>query len=573
MVPCVTRKMRYDEIGASAPVKSPDCALLVHLRTLASPMQMGDLMDSSSLEPGFRLGKYQVVVHLATGGMGAVYKAVDRKTRRVVALKVLPAHLAANDLAMERFRREARSAARLNHPNIVSLYEYNHDKVHDVHYLALEFIDGIDLANHIAQLGRLSPTEARRILIQAAKALGHAFEHGVVHRDIKPSNIMLARTGKKMTVKLTDLGLAITQGADDFRVTREGNTVGTIDYIAPEQARDSQAVDIRSDIYSLGCTAYHMLAGKAPFAEGGLGERLFKHLEMPPTDVRQFNGEVSAGFWRIIATMLAKKPDERFATPNDLLDALKQTPAEATEAEAPLSSSRRRTLHGSTVPTSLFVSPGPAKPTPDDTPTVTTRAQAPQVSPEQARTAAAFHVRAVQVLAQGGGEPYARQLLDDCLKLDPFSTACRHTLRELNRKAAEGTLSRWFGALNVFAIKSKLRVARYTGDWRKVFEHGEQLLAYHPADADTHIELAETATEIGLPQLARWFLEYGRALAPDNGQLLRAQARLHEHCQEWKAAVALWQRVIELEPANGEARRKITELCARDLLASGHYRY
>ncbi len=526
-------------------------------------------MDSRMLEPGFRLGKYKVVAHIATGGMGAVYKAVDRKTGRVVALKVLPAHLAENDLTMERFRREARHAARLNHPNIVSLYEYNHDKGHDIHYLALEFIDGIDLAKHIAAHGRLGPAEVRRILMQAVKALAHAFEHGVVHRDIKPSNIMLARAGKKLTVKLTDLGLAITKGADDFRVTREGSTVGTIDYIAPEQARDSQAVDIRSDIYSLGCTAYHMLAGKAPFAEGGLGERLFKHLEMLPPDVRQFNADISAGFWSIIATMLAKRPDDRFATPNDLLDALKKTPAEVCATEAPLSSSRRKTQHVSTTPTFLAASPAPPAPIQDATPTVAITA--PQVSPEHARNAAAFHERAVQVLVQGGGDPYARQLLEDGLKLDPFNTECRQTLRELNRKAAEGTLSRWFSSLNVFAIKSKMRVARYTGDWRKVFEHGEQLLAYHPADADTHIELAETATEIGLPQLARWFLDYGRALAPANVALLRAQARLREHCQEWKGAVALWQQIIELEPENAEARHKLTDLSARELLASGHY--
>ena len=226
-------------------------------------------MVSIVIERGFRLGKYEVMEHLADGGMGAVYKAVDRELGRFVALKVLSAQLAQNELAMERFRREARHAGALNHPNIVTLYEFSHDQRHDLLFLALEFIHGVDLAKYIAVRGRLRPEEARRILIQATKALGHAFTHGIVHRDIKPSNIMLARNAGKVRVKLTDLGLAIDKGEDEYRVTREGHTVGTIDYLAPEQARDSRAADARSDIYSLGCTAYHMLAGKAPFAEGG----------------------------------------------------------------------------------------------------------------------------------------------------------------------------------------------------------------------------------------------------------------------------------------------------------------
>ena len=116
-----------------------------------------------------------------------------------------------------------------------------------------------------------------------------------------------------------------------------------------------------------------------------------------------------------------------------------------------------------------------------------------------------------------------------------------------------------------------MRFARTTGDWRKVFEHGEQVLAHHPADADTHIEMAETATELGLPALARWFLEQGCQAAPANAELLRALARLHEYLQDWKSAIALWQQVVALEPTNGEAHRKITDLSAQDLLANGHY--
>src|SRR5262249_35647323 len=155
-------------------------------------------------------------------------------------LKVLPTHLAERASVLERFRREARHAARLSHPNIVTLYECGYDPAHNLYYLAMEFIEGINLLTHIDRKGRLAPEETRRILIHAAKALEHAFAQGIIHRDIKPSNFMLARDGNKMVVKMTDLGLARAEDDDDFKVTREGSTVGTVDYMSPEQARDSQ---------------------------------------------------------------------------------------------------------------------------------------------------------------------------------------------------------------------------------------------------------------------------------------------------------------------------------------------
>ena len=255
-------------------------------------------MSGTILEPGARVGKYEIVAHIASGGMGAVYKAVDPELRRTVAMKVLSAALAQNELALERFRREARHVARLSHPHIVAIHEYGYDDVGDLHFLVLEFVDGIDLGRYIARRGMVAPPEARLILMQVVKALDHAFAQGIVHRDIKPSNILLARAGKRTVVKLTDLGLARTASDEEFRVTREGSTVGTIDYMSPEQARNSAGTDIRSDIYSLGCTAFHMLAGKAPFAQGGLGERLVGHLETPAPDVRQFCPAVSGRLQR-----------------------------------------------------------------------------------------------------------------------------------------------------------------------------------------------------------------------------------------------------------------------------------
>jgi serine/threonine-protein kinase len=250
--------------------------------------------------------------------MGAVYKARDVELRRDVALKILSPEMALKPGLLERFRREAIHAARLRHENIVAIYEYG--ETGDTRFLALEYVEGIDLGEYIERKGKLDPEEARIITLQAARALAHAHSQGIIHRDIKPSNFLIARPEGGIVVKLTDLGLARRESDDeDFRVTRAGTTVGTIDYIAPEQARDSAAADIRSDLYSLGCTLFHMLAGQAPFAEGGLTERLYKHIEAEPPNVLDFNPRIHPGLCYVLYKLLAKKPEDRYQTPADLL--------------------------------------------------------------------------------------------------------------------------------------------------------------------------------------------------------------------------------------------------------------
>ena len=232
-----------------------------------------------------RIGKYRVVTHLATGGMGAVYKAYDTEAKRDVALKVLTPELAAKPIMIERFRREARNASKLHHPNVVQVYEFG--EADGCFFIAMEFVEGIDLNEYVERKGPLDPDEALRLITQATKALDHAHRRDIVHRDVKPSNFLLTRKKGRLFVKLTDLGLSRDPQAEEFRVTRDGTTVGTVDYISPEQARDSGTADIRSDLYSLGCTWHHLVAGKAPFAEGGLAERLHKHLNVDPPDPRR----------------------------------------------------------------------------------------------------------------------------------------------------------------------------------------------------------------------------------------------------------------------------------------------
>ncbi|HXG11305.1 MAG TPA: serine/threonine-protein kinase, partial [Gemmataceae bacterium] len=264
-----------------------------------------------------RIGKYEVVAHVASGGMGAVYRAVDTELHREVALKVLSPEMAANPAILERFRREARHAAKLHHENIVTLYEFG--EVNGTYFLAMEFVEGIDLHDYINRKGQLDPEEARLILIQACQALDHAHKQGIIHRDVKPSNFLLTRKDGRLVVKLTDMGLARETRDEEFRVTRDGSTVGTVDYLSPEQARDSGSADARSDIYSLGCTVYHMLAGRPPFPSGGLAERIYKHIHTEPPDIRQFNLQVSDAFWAVLKRMLAKDPARRYQSAMDLL--------------------------------------------------------------------------------------------------------------------------------------------------------------------------------------------------------------------------------------------------------------
>src|SRR5262245_37845667 len=267
-----------------------------------------------------RIGKYEVIEHIASGGMGAVYRALDTETNRPVALKVLMPELAVKPAILERFRRETASGVKLRHENIVSMYEFG--EANGTHYLAMEYVDGKDLHDYITRHGRLKPEVARDIIVQAARALDHADRKGIVHRDIKPSNFLITEDNGRLLVKLTDMGLAKQIREDEFRVTRLGTTVGTVDYMAPEQARNSASADIRSDIYSLGCTLYHMLAGCAPFPEGSMAERIYKHVEADPPDIRTLNPDVPAALVTVLGKMLQKRPENRYQSPFDLVQDL-----------------------------------------------------------------------------------------------------------------------------------------------------------------------------------------------------------------------------------------------------------
>ena len=229
---------------------------------------------------------------LGAGGMGAVYRARHLLMERDVALKVINPALMGSSTMVERFRREVKTAARLTHPNIVTAHDA--EQAGGWHFLVMEYVPGISLARLVAEKGRLSLTDACDYARQVALGLEHAHEHGMVHRDIKPQNLMLtpagqvkildfglSRLGNEESSGLTATGAAEQGGLAAGSLTQAGCVMGTPDYIAPEQARDAHSADIRADIYSLGCTLYHLLAGKPPFPNGTDFDKVLAHLDLP----------------------------------------------------------------------------------------------------------------------------------------------------------------------------------------------------------------------------------------------------------------------------------------------------
>jgi serine/threonine protein kinase len=279
--------------------------------------------------------RYHLLQLLGTGGMGSVYRAQHRLMERSVALKVINPNLGKKPAMVERFQREVKAAARLTHAHIVTAHDA--EQAGDTHFLVMEFVDGVSLAQRVQQGGRLPVAEACTYVRQAALGLQHAFERGMVHRDIKPHNLMLTGEGQ---VKILDFGLArfvretASSGSDAAgtalppatqateQLTEVGSLMGTADFIAPEQADDPRQADIRADIYSLGCTLYYLLAGHSPFPEGTSLEKLAAHRERVATPIGKLRDDLPAGLPQVIERMMAKGPGERYQTPADVAEAL-----------------------------------------------------------------------------------------------------------------------------------------------------------------------------------------------------------------------------------------------------------
>jgi eukaryotic-like serine/threonine-protein kinase len=336
------------------------------------------------------VGSYRLIEPIGEGGMGQVFKALHQRLNRVVALKLIrPECLSQDPEAVKRFQREARAAAQLTHPNVVIVYDAA--QVDGNYFIAMEYVEGTDLARLVRESGPLPVPDACDYIRQAALGLQHAFECGMVHRDIKPSNLLLTvaslrgsamglsgggafaagpnAPGQKPRnlIKILDLGLArLAQssdpGASFSTLTRDGSVIGTPDYISPEQARNAHRVDIRADLYSLGCTLYYLLTGLAPFPTGSVVEKLLMHQKEQPRPAEELRPGIPADVLAILRKMMAKRPDERYPGPLEVVQAL----TKLRPPEPPPTRSRPAPLQTAPKP-----APRPARPGTVPTPVMT----------------------------------------------------------------------------------------------------------------------------------------------------------------------------------------------------------
>jgi len=279
----------------------------------ASPFKLGRALE------GQDLGHFHLEEFVGGGGMGAVFRATDTQLGRTVAVKVLSRDQGDDDETVRRFKNEAQSAARLDHENIARVYYVGADG--GWNFIVFEFIDGVNIRDLVTQKGPLSLESAISYTLQVAEALAHASHRDVVHRDIKPSNVLITSHGR---AKLVDMGLARLHHVESSEadLTASGVTLGTFDYISPEQARDPRVADVRSDLYSLGCTLYYMVTGRPPFPEGTVLQKLLSHSSDPPPDPRQFRPDLPDEIAAVLNRLLAKHPEDRYQEPNELVGEL-----------------------------------------------------------------------------------------------------------------------------------------------------------------------------------------------------------------------------------------------------------
>lgn len=303
------------------PLVHEDERTVISQRPVAAPeefLRSMPLTELATLLEGKRLDHFQVDEMIGGGGMGAVFRGQDLRLDRTVAIKVIPASKRDAE-TLRRFRQEAQSAARLDHPNIARVYYVG--EAERWNYIVFEFIAGVNIRDLVDVDGPLSIDDAVFYTRQVAEALQHATERNVVHRDIKPSNVLVTPEG---AAKVVDMGLARDTSMDKSSAdaTASGVTLGTFDYISPEQARNPRDADVRSDLYSLGCTLFFMLTGNPPFPEGTALQKLLNHGSQPPPDPRAWRDDLSDELFEILMKLMAKRPSDRYQKPIELINDL-----------------------------------------------------------------------------------------------------------------------------------------------------------------------------------------------------------------------------------------------------------
>jgi serine/threonine protein kinase len=272
--------------------------------------------DTSKAPPPQAVGPYDLLEKVAEGGMGAIYRGRHRETGQVVAVKIMPAHMASNPVLLKRFEQEFRAASRLDHPHIVRALDYG--EAAGAPYLVMEFVEGESLGQKLERQGRMNEAEAVRLIAQVAQGLHKAHKQGLVHRDVKPDNILVAPDG---TAKLADLGL-VKETDTDLNLTKTGRGLGTPHFMAPEQFRNAKGADARCDIYSLGATLYQMVTGELPFRSGGPLDAWMKKINHELTHPRQLVPGLSRQVEKAILRAMSPEPADRPASCREFIEEL-----------------------------------------------------------------------------------------------------------------------------------------------------------------------------------------------------------------------------------------------------------
>ena len=295
--------------------RQPALSDLLIKKGIVTKRQIDRIIKSmEELRPAQQIPGYQILEKLGSGAMATVFKAKQLSLDRLVAIKVLPKRFSENPEYVERFYREGKAAAKLNHPNIVQAIDVG--EANGYHYFVMEYVEGHTLYDELIAGKVFSESEALDIAIQITRALVHAHENGLIHRDVKPKNIMITKDG---VAKLADMGLARMAADEQTAQAEAGKAYGTPYYISPEQIRGEVDIDFRADIYSLGATLYHMVTGRVPFDGPTPVAVMNKHLKEPLTPPDHINPSLSVGLGEVVETMMAKRREDRYASTTDLL--------------------------------------------------------------------------------------------------------------------------------------------------------------------------------------------------------------------------------------------------------------
>jgi WD40 repeat protein/serine/threonine protein kinase len=431
---------------------------------------------------------YEVLCELGQGGMGVVYLARNKLMGRKEVLKIVSSHLINRPGVWDRFLAEIRNAAKLHHPNIVTAYSAL--QLCESLILAMEYVEGLDLAKMVKARGPLPVANAANYIHQAALGLQHAHEQGMVHRDIKPSNLMLARQGNRAVIKVLDFGLAKVgrEVPADGMLTREGQMLGTPDFIAPEQSIDARKADIRADIYSLGCTLYYLLTGGPPFQETSLYDILQAHHSRDAQPLNLARPEVPVELAELVAKMMAKEPNRRFQAPGEVAKAL--TPFFKRAAKSAVASDL--VIPPESTPTTGRSTSGSTSLTPTSTP-----APAPVATPLAARN-------------QSRPEEMWKSLIDsgEPDEIDVSLAAAGQTARKRRNwlwpalASVVGTIAMLSGAVVIYRIATdtgQLVIEAEDPNIEVVVKHGGKLVVIIDPQTRKEVELRSGRYELELP--------------------------------------------------------------------------